>query len=240
MGTFDDARRVHDELEAALAAVEEHARLSSRLDRARGAEAAAATAVTRARVGLAAEDRDVQRLESLSPSRIWATLRGSRDTDLDREQAERQAAAYAVARAEALLDACHAETRRAEAELAALGDVARRREQALAAKESWLRSTSGPAGEQLARTAEDLAAVGSELKETREAVAAGDAAAGTLDRARQVLGAAGDWATYDTFFGGGTRHNNSSTAPTRRSGSSARSWRTSGCTRSSTTSPWTG
>lgn len=199
----DGAQQVHDELAAALEAVREHERLSARLERATAAEETAAAAVAQARRTLLSEQADVRALESFSPGRVWATLKGSRDTDLEREQAEQQAAEYAVARAEADHLACHQETQRAEAELAALGDVRGRRERALAAKESWLRSVPGPAGERLAGIADELAAVSSDLKETAEAVAAGEAAAGALERARRTLGAAGDWATYDTFFGGG-------------------------------------
>ncbi|HEY0950145.1 hypothetical protein, partial [Nocardioides sp.] len=40
-------------------------------------------------------------------------------------------------------------------------------------------------------------------KEVREAAAAGEHAAAALARAGEVLGSAGNWATYDTFFGGG-------------------------------------
>ena len=201
--TTDDARRIQDELESALAAVAEHDRLSARVARARAAEAPAVDAVTRARAELDAEAQDVRRLESFSTARIWATLKGSRDTDLDREQAERQVAEYAVARAEAWLLGCREETRRAETTRLALGDVTERRRDALAAKERWLLSRPGPVGERLADIATDLAALAAERKETREAQAAGETAAGALAEARQVLGAAGDWATYDTFLGGG-------------------------------------
>ena len=76
--------------------------MRARLARARSAEASAHDLV-RARPKLADEEADVRRLESYSPTRIWAALRGSRDADLDREQAEQQAAEYAVARAEAWL-----------------------------------------------------------------------------------------------------------------------------------------
>ncbi len=110
------------------------------------AEQEAQAAVVRARETLATEETDVRKLESYSPTRIWAALRGSRDADLDREQAEKQAAEYAVARAEAWLRDANDEVERSEAELAALGDVAGRRERALAAKEEWLKSTGGEAG----------------------------------------------------------------------------------------------
>ena len=203
MTTEIEARQVQDELEAALVAVAEHDRVRARLARARPAEADAHDTVVRARQELDAEETDVRKLESYSPTRIWAVLRGSRDADLDREKAEQQAAEYAVARAEAWLLGARQETQRAEAELAALGDVAGRRERALAAKEEWLRSSGGEAGVELTRLAEELATTRSALTEVREAVAAGERAAGRLEAARRKLGSAGDWATYDTFFGGG-------------------------------------
>ena len=47
---------------------------------------------------LAGELADVDRLESMSMTRILAGLRGRRDTDLDRERSEAQAAQYAARR----------------------------------------------------------------------------------------------------------------------------------------------
>jgi hypothetical protein len=201
--TEDEARRIHEELTGALGAVAEHGRVSARVERARAAEEPARQAVAEARAELAEEQDDVRRLESFSTARIWATLKGSRDTDLDREQAEQQAAEYAVAKAEAWLAGCREETERAAAELARLGDVAARRERALAAKEQWLRDAPGPAGVRLAAIAATVADLDAEATETREAIAAGKVAAGALEKAQRMLGSAGGWATYDTFFGGG-------------------------------------
>jgi hypothetical protein len=156
-----------------------------------------------ARQRLADETADVQALESFSPTRILAAMRGSRDTDLDRERAEQQAAEYAVARADSLMMAAHDEVRRAEAELRALGDVAGQRRDAMVAMEEWLRSSGSPAGAELTRLAEQAAAAHAERVEVREALEAGAAAAQALAAAQQVLGSADGWATYDTFFGGG-------------------------------------
>ena len=199
----DHGGGVHEELEVALEAVAEHERVRGRLDRAQQAEQEAQAAVVRARETLATEETDVRKLESYSPTRIWAALRGSRDADLDREQAEMQAAEYAVARAEAWLQGANDEVERSEAELAVLGDVAGRRERALAAKEEWLKSAGGEAGVALARLAEELATTRAAAKEVAEATAAAEVAAGRLEAARQKLGAAGDWATDDSFFGFG-------------------------------------
>lgn len=201
--TEAQARLVQDELVAALEAVAEHERLRQRLARAREAEEAARGAAARAREELATEEADVRSLESYSPARIWASLRGSREVDLEREKAEQQAAEYAVARAEAWLSSAHGEAERVGAELAALGDVAGRRDRALAAKEAWLRSVGGETGAELSRFAEQLASTRSALTEVREAAVAAELAAGRLDAARHKLRSAGDWATYDTFLGGG-------------------------------------
>ncbi|HYF71765.1 MAG TPA: hypothetical protein VD864_03035, partial [Nocardioides sp.] len=203
MTAEDRARQVQEELEAALEGVAEHARVSTRLHRARQSEESARAAAVQAHAQLADEARDVRALESFSPTRIWATLRGSRDTDLDREEAERQAAEYAAARADAWLVSTHDEVRRAEAELAALGDVRARRERAIADKERLLVEAGGTAGAELARIADELASARATQKEVREAITAGEQAAGALAQASQMLGSAGGWATYDTFFGGG-------------------------------------
>ena len=201
--TGDEAGRIQQELEAALQAVADHERVRARLARAREDEEVAQAATARARQDLATEETDVRRLESYSPTRIWAALRGSRDADLDREQAEKQAAEYAVAHAQARLLSAIDEVQRSETQLAELGDVASRRERALAAKEEWLTSTANDAGVHLARLAQDLASTRSAANEVREAVEAAELAADRLELARKTLGSAGDWATYDTFFGGG-------------------------------------
>jgi hypothetical protein len=203
-GSPDDrGRRLREELEAALTAAAEHARVTGRLQRARAAEAQARERAVQARERLADETADVEALESFSPTRIWAALRGSRDADLDRERAEQQAAEYAVARADALMLSAHDEVRRAEAELRALGDVERRRRDAMAAMEEWLQSSGSPAGAELTRLSERAAATHAERIEVREALEAGAAAAQSLAAAQQVLGSADGWATYDPFFGGG-------------------------------------
>ena len=178
METEEQARLVQDELEAALAAVAEHERLRERLGRAREAEEAARVAAVRARQELVIEEADVRRLESYSPTRIWASLRGNRDAELDREKAEHQAAEYAVARAEAWLLSAHREAERVGAELAALGDVTGRRARALAAKAEWLSSFDGEARTELTRLAEELASTRAAVTEVREATVAAELGGG--------------------------------------------------------------
>ncbi|MEQ7010758.1 hypothetical protein ABN028_31715 [Actinopolymorpha sp. B17G11] len=152
---------------------------------------------------LADEAKDVDALESFSPTRIWATLRGSRTDDLDRERAERDAASYAVAEAEARRDAAHRNAESVQAQLNGLGDVDDIHSRALAAKEQWA-LTNDPA---LAASLEDIArqrgALIAARKETAEAYAAGKAASTLVEQAVEVLGKAESWSTFDTFLGGG-------------------------------------
>lgn len=99
-------------LEEATAARAEHQRLGSRL----AATAPALDSARREHERLEAEavrqQDDVDRLERLSPSRIWASLRGDRDQRLTREEAEAQAAAYAAERARTELQRLEAEADR--------------------------------------------------------------------------------------------------------------------------------
>jgi hypothetical protein len=199
----DGAREVQAALEAALAAESERQGRLARAARAVQVERDARTAVDRAREQLVSEAADVQRLESYSTTRIWAALRGSRDADLDRELAEQQAAEYAVARAESWLRVAREEAQRATGELAALGDVAAQRRRALAAKEAWLTTADPEVGRELSRLADEIARTRATLAEVLEAAVAAERAAVRLDAALRMLGSAGDWATYDTFLGGG-------------------------------------
>jgi hypothetical protein len=190
-------------LDAAERAVAEHARLAARRERALGAVHAERQGLAQARERLGDETADVERLEHLSPARIWAGLRGDRAERLDRERAEQQAAQYAVGVVEARLAAAERELAAVDGELAALGDVGARRAQALQAVEAWVRAHGGAAAGDLDALAREAGAVAAERQEVAEAAAAAYAAAGSLAEAAAHLRSADGWATYDTFFGGG-------------------------------------
>ncbi|MFD6179175.1 MULTISPECIES: hypothetical protein [unclassified Isoptericola] len=194
---------VEEELAAARAAVVEHAQQSARRERARHEVAAADEALAAARASLADETQDVQRLESLSLSRVWAGLRGDRAQRLDVERAEQQAAEYVAATAQARREAAARELAAVEAGLAALGDVEARWGTALAVKERWLRDAGGAAAAELADVAERTGAWRAEQREIVEAQAAAEAAARALGAAADELRGADGWSTYDTFFDGG-------------------------------------
>ncbi len=168
---------------------------------------AAITALTGDLEGLrrryAIEQRDVDRLENLSLTRLLAGLRGSRTRDLDRERAEAEAARYRVAEGQDRLDALRAQLTEVEARLAATSTAPNTYAALLAEKERQVRASgTGPAG-RLTELAEQRGRLTAELKELTEAQAAARAAAQALDEANRLLESADGWSTADTFLGGG-------------------------------------
>lgn len=198
-----DAEHIQAALERATQARQEQTKLQQRLRTATEQAQAVEKEVADRRTVLADETEDVERLESFSLTRIWATLKGSRDADLDREVAERDAERYAVAEAEARLEVARRDVASLEAQLRQLGDVEADYDAALKAKEQWLLSTGAPNATELARVAEERGALLAEDTEAREAHAAGLAARDLLLHAQQLLGNAQSWSTWDTFGGGG-------------------------------------
>ena len=83
----------------------EAAALHTRLDAATAHADGTTMRVQEARDRLSAEERDVDRLGSVSWSRILSSLKGTHATDLEREQAERDVVGYALADAQARDDA---------------------------------------------------------------------------------------------------------------------------------------
>ena len=196
-------RTADEQLELAAQVRREAQALRERLDAARRYAEQSTRRVHEARSRLADEQEDVDRLESFSWARIVSTVKSARATDLERETAERDAARYAVADAEARDGMARREVDVITAQLDELGDVDRRYADALAAKEQWV---SGQAPEVAARLVELTTRRGvltAEDREGREAYAAGVEAGELLRHADRLLGSAGSWATWDTFGGGG-------------------------------------
>ena len=171
-----DAAALHTRLEAATA----HADGTTRR-------------VQEARDELADEERDVDRPGSVSWSRILSSLKGGHATDLQREQAERDAARYRLADAQARDDAAWRDVEALQVRLDALGDVEAAYDAALAAKEDWA-VTHDPELARLLRA---------EARAAREAHPAGTRARAHLLDAHRLLGSASSWSAWDTFGGGG-------------------------------------
>ena len=197
-----DGVEVQDGLAGAVAARQERDALDKRLTAARRDLEQAEGRVREARVRLERETEDVERLESLSWTRIWTSLNGSHATALEREQAEREAVRYVVAEAEARRETAQRYVDALQAQRQGLGDVDAAYERALAAKEQWLLHNCAD-GAELAELAERRGRLIGREREVHEAHAAGVDARNLLAEARTLLTSAKSWSTWDAFGGGG-------------------------------------
>lgn len=168
---------------------------------------AAAERVLVAERALGAEQRDVEAFDRVSFTKVWASLRGTADDDRQREQRELEAAQYALAEAQDLLQSETAQYAQVTERIAALGDVDVEVRDARAAREAELRAGAGAVGAAdagvLDRIAQERGRVDAVMTELVQAMDASRFAQERLNDAAAELSEAQSWATYDTFFGGG-------------------------------------
>lgn len=191
------------ELREAERARERQRLLEHRLRAAQAHSATCAATVREAEEALGAERADVERLESFSMGRVLAALAGRRESDLARERAEAQAAELVAAEARERLRVAEEHVAEVRAELQALGDVAEQERAARELRERALRAVPGEAGERLSQVARASGELESRLREYEEALEAAKLAHAALAAAADRLGRASDWASWDTFGGGG-------------------------------------
>ncbi len=191
------------ELEAAHRAVAERRSLDRRLIVLTEEVARAAQAATSAHAALRDEEADVARLESWSPTRILAGLRGNRDADLTREQAEADLARMRAASADAALERARQQEHEVRTRLVTCGDAERRLSAALWAKEQWLVQSGDARGDRLTAILAEHGTARDRLREITEAQSAATAAHAALRDVASLLGDAHGLATFDTFFSGG-------------------------------------
>lgn len=196
-------RVMTDQLEQAVRRRKESLALRTRLEAATQHADATTERLQEARDALAREDRDVARQQSVSWSRVLSALRGSSATDKERETAERDAARYLAADAEARDDLAWRDVQAAQSQLDALGDVEAAYVAALAEHERSVAAHDPAMGAELARLDRRRGTLLAEDAEAREAHAAGMVAREQLLRARNLLGSARSWSSWDTFGGGG-------------------------------------
>ena len=177
--------------------------LEERIESARKRAGASTADAAAAASTLSDEERDVQRLQSVSWARLLAAVKGSRMTDLERETAERERARYEAGVAAARAQSDLRELESLESQLAALGDVEAAYTAALAAKEEWVRGHDPQVARRLEEIAAERGRVAAEDHEAVEAYDAGVTAHRHLADAAQLLDSARSWSTWDTFGGGG-------------------------------------
>jgi hypothetical protein len=159
--------------------------------------------VTAARASCAGELHDVERLEHMSLTRVLASLHGSRDDNLARERAEADAARFRVAEAESRLAAVQGELSTADNRRQQLAGAPDAYADALTAKERYLTATSDPRRATLLQLADERGRLTAEVRAMHDAQQLAATADAALAQARDRLGSASSWSTYDTYFGGG-------------------------------------
>jgi hypothetical protein len=172
---------------------QQHAQLRAR-------ERAAAADLDAARQQCAGEEKDVERLEHLSLTRVLAALHGSREDALAREKAQAEAARYRFAQAQQRLDAARAELGRLEERQAPLAGAPQAYADALAAREQYLTQSADPRGARLLALAQERGRLTAELDELHRASEDAGAAVQALAEVQDRLGTASSWSTFDTYF----------------------------------------
>ena len=198
---------IEERLAAAAQAAHEHDLCGRQLVHLCARERAAAADLDTAREQYAGEEKDVERLERLSLTRVLAVLHGSRQDVLAREKAEAEAARYRVAQAQQRLDAVRAEVRSMGERQARLAGARQAYADVLAEKEQYLTSSADPRGARLLALAEERGQLNAELGELRRASGHAGAAAQALAEVQDRLGTAASWPTFDTYLDQGVAIN---------------------------------
>jgi uncharacterized protein with GYD domain len=188
---------IEQRLAAAAQAAHEHALCERQRVHLCARERAAAVDLDVAREQYAGEEKDVERLERLSLTRVLAVLHGSRQDVLAREKAEAEAARYRVAQAQQRLDAVRAELSSMGERQARLAGAKQAYKDALAEKEQYLTDSADPRGARLLALAEERGQLTAELGELRRASRGAGAAAEALAEVQDRLG------TFDTYIDAG-------------------------------------
>jgi hypothetical protein len=191
---------IEQRLAAAAQAAREYHLCQQQHDQQCTRDRAAAADLDAARQEYAGEEKDVERLEHLSLTRVLASLHGSRDDALAREKAEAEAARYKIAQAQQRLDAARAEVASLQGRLAQLAGAPQAYADALAAKEQYLTHSADPRGARLLALADERGRLVAELNELHRAGDDADAAARALADVQDRLGTAANWSTFDTYF----------------------------------------
>ncbi|MFC6023319.1 hypothetical protein ACFP2T_45095 [Plantactinospora solaniradicis] len=194
---------IEQRLAAASEAVREREVTIARGEDLLGRIGAATRQLDELTASLTREQRDVERLESLSLTRVLVALRGDRNDALARERAEADAARYRLAEAEARLASMRREHAAVGSRLAELDGAPEALAAVLDEQERRLRESGDPRQAPLLELAGERGRLTAEARETDEALRAAGAAAQALHLVRSKLGSASSWSTYDTFFGGG-------------------------------------
>lgn len=148
------------------------------------------------------EDADVELLEGRSLKAFFLNVIGKMDETLDKERQEACAARVKYDAAARELAAVEDEIKRCEEEFHSLRNCERQYGETLREKAAAIKATGGTNVEELLELEERYAYLGSQTKELREAISAGNAARSTASSVLGSLDSAEGWGTFDLMGGG--------------------------------------
>ena len=148
------------------------------------------------------EERDVEKLEKLTFSSVWAASRGNKDEELAREQREAYHARLRLQEAERQRDEIRYEIRLRQERIRASETCEQQYEALLREKAEHLRKTDPVLEEKLAELEQRELGLTSRKKELEEALAVGRETMEHVRLALDDLDGAEGWSTWDLFGGG--------------------------------------
>lgn len=182
-----------------VALAEHHTKRIPQLEEELAAEQVRHEALERA---LAAEQRDVEKLDRFSFQKLRAKLGQGVEEARERELLEAQAAADAVIESSEHMAGVRSEIKRLTTELDELDGAAETAEAARFELETCVRRTFPGLAERLGALDNDIAALRSQIVEVEEAIAAGDFAVLEMKELIAALKVAKNLSNFDMFAGG--------------------------------------
>ena len=148
------------------------------------------------------EQKDVDRLESLSVASIFYALIGQKLEKLDKENQELIAARLKLQEATKTAADLKEESKELQEKLSTVANIETEYQSLLMRKERLIHSQDPVLGQKLDALLELETDLHSSLKEYEEAIEAGEKARYSLEKALESLDSAKGWSTFDMFGGG--------------------------------------
>ncbi|WP_433747549.1 hypothetical protein [Falsibacillus pallidus] len=158
--------------------------------------------ISRLRKQFESEKKDVEKLERVSLTNLFATLSGKKDEKLSTEQQEMIVAQHKLEEAEKTKKDIEGAMQELNFKLTSLGNVEDEYRQLLLEKEQLITSSYSPSAEKVLNVSEQEGNLKATITELDEAITAGWHVENRLEQAIRSLEKAENWGTWDMFGGG--------------------------------------
>ncbi|RDI37243.1 hypothetical protein [Falsibacillus pallidus] len=158
--------------------------------------------ISRLRKQFESEKKDVEKLERVSLTNLFATLSGKKDEKLSTEQQEMIVAQHKLEEAEKTKKDIQAAMQELNFKLTSLENVEDEYRQLLFEKEQMVTSSFSPSAEKVLNISEQEGNLKATITELDEAITAGWHVENRLEQAIRSLEKAENWGTWDMFGGG--------------------------------------